>query len=151
MKKHKLWSYAPYRPPFTEIGDIYICRIVPTTDTILLEWQGSLGKSFVYCKEINSDEFIKVGETDVNSFEIKGLVSDTDYCFYVENGEKKSRIRLARCGNSVGTTVNYLHPEDEAYKFSGRYLCSPSMVRHPDGFLLASMDLYAGGHPQNLT
>lgn len=30
-------------------------------------------------------------------------------------------------------------------------MCSPSLVRHPDGFLLASMDLFAGKHPQNLT
>ena len=64
---------------------------------------------------------------------------------------KKSRIRLARCGESVGAAVNYLHPDDEAYAFSGRYLCSPSLVRHPDGYLLASMDLFAGNHPQNLT
>ena len=63
----------------------------------------------------------------------------------------KSRVRLARCGKSIGTVVNYLHPEDEAYGFSGHYLCSPSMVRHPDGFLLASMDVFAANHPQNLT
>ncbi len=23
------WSYAPYRPYFYEVGDIYICRISP--------------------------------------------------------------------------------------------------------------------------
>jgi hypothetical protein len=38
-----------------------------------------------------------------------------------------------------------------AYSFSGHFLASPSMVRHPDGFLLASMDVFAGGLPQNLT
>lgn len=64
---------------------------------------------------------------------------------------KKSRIRLARCGSAVGTVVNYLHPDDEAYAFSGRFLCSPSLVRHPEGYLLASMDLYKGGDPQFLT
>jgi hypothetical protein len=44
-----------------------------------------------------------------------------------------------------------LHPDDEVYAFSGRYLCSPSIVKHPDGYLLASMDLYASASPQNLT
>lgn len=58
---------------------------------------------------------------------------------------------MARCGKSVGTVVNYLHPDDEAYAFSGIYLCSPSLVKHPDGYLLASMDVFAGDHPQNLT
>ena len=60
-------------------------------------------------------------------------------------------MRLARCGDCIGTVVNYLHPDDDAYAFSGRYLCSPSLVRHPDGYLLASMDVYAASHPQNLT
>ncbi len=27
MKKHKGWSYAPYKPLFFDIGDIYICRL----------------------------------------------------------------------------------------------------------------------------
>ncbi len=65
--------------------------------------------------------------------------------------KKKSRVRLARTGDAVGVVVKYLHPDDTAYSFSGRYLCSPSPVRHPDGFLLGSMDLFAGEHPQNPT
>ncbi len=84
-------------------------------------------------------------------FDIANLEPETDYEFYVKAGERTSLIRLARTGKTVGTVVNYLHPDDEVYSFSGRYLCSPSLVRHPDGFLLASMDLFAGDHPQNLT
>jgi len=26
MKAHPAWSYAPYRPPFFETGDLYLCR-----------------------------------------------------------------------------------------------------------------------------
>lgn len=63
-----------------------------------------------------------------------------------------SRLRLARTGFVPGgSVVNYLHPEDGAYAYSGRCLCSPSLVRHPDGFLLASMDVFQGGAPQDLT
>lgn len=47
--------------------------------------------------------------------------------------------------------MNYLHPEDNVYGFSGQYLCSPSLVRHPEGYLLASMDLFGHDTPQNLT
>jgi len=47
--------------------------------------------------------------------------------------------------------VNYLHPQDETYAFSGRYLCSPTLVRAPSGALIAGMDVFEGGGPQNLT
>ena len=76
--------------------------------------------------------------------------SITDYEFYVQANHKKSLIRLARTGKIVGTVVNYLHQDDDVYAFSGKYLCSPSLVRHPDGFLLASMDLFNYNSPQNL-
>ena len=51
----------------------------------------------------------------------------------------------------MGTVVNYLHPDDPYYAFSGQYLCSPSLLRLPDGELLASMDLFGYNTPQNLT
>ena len=152
MKGTSTWSYRPYRPLLTDVGDIYICRIAPQTDRIHFEWL-SLGdiRYDVYFRKRGEGDFIHWETTEKNESDIQGLSDQTEYEFFVSSGEKKSRIRLARCGASIGTVVNYLHPEDEAYAFSGRYLCSPSLVRHPDGFLLASMDLFAGNHPQNLT
>ena len=153
MKGYHLWSYHPYSPLIFEKGDIYICRIVPHARGIHFEWlaQGD-GKYSVYYRERETGDFMLWGETSDTHCDIEELKDKTDYEFYVTSGELKSRIRLARCGTAVGNSVvNYLHPDDEAYAFSGRYLCSPSMVRHPDGFLLASMDLYAHAHPQNLT
>ena len=47
--------------------------------------------------------------------------------------------------------MNYHHPEDDAFAYSGRYLCSPSTVRLPDGALVASMDVFEGGCPQDLS
>ncbi len=58
---------------------------------------------------------------------------------------------MARTGAAVGTVVNYLHPSDTAYEFSGHCLCSPCLVRLDNGNLLASMDIFNGGAPQNLT
>lgn len=152
MNGQSLWSYAPYKPFFHETGDIYVCRIVPTEDSIHLEWLDT-GKAeyTVKYRTLGESDFITYCVTDKKECDINGLEKDTDYEFFVSTNEKKSRIRFARCGESVGTAVNYLHPDDEAYSFSGRYLCSPSLVRHPDGYLLASMDLYAGACPQNLT
>lgn len=152
MKGQSLWSYAPYRPFLYPSGDIYICRVAPTMDAITLDWLDIGDKQYaVYCRVRGEGKFSLVGETNRCTFTVTGGVPDTDYEFYVASGDKCSRVRLARCGAVEGTVVNYLHPDDEVYSFSGRYLCSPSLVRHPDGYLLASMDLYAPSAPQNLS
>lgn len=151
MKGNNYWSYAPYRPLLTDVGDIYICRIAPGENSIHFEWLDGGEEYNVYLRKRGEEEFEFYKIVKENQCDITDLETETDYEFYVQSGEKKSRIRLARTGKTVGVVVNYLHPDDEAYSFSGRYLCSPSMVRHPDGFLLASMDLFAGDHPQNLT
>lgn len=151
MKAIGTWSHHPYRPLLTDVGDVYICRVVPAETTISFEWLPCGGPYTVFYKKREDEDFIRFGETADTVCTITGLCPDTDYSFYVAVGEKKSRVRLARCGKSVGTVVNYLHPDDECYAFSGRYLCSPSLVRLPNGTLLASMDVYAHAHPQNLT
>ena len=152
MKAHKSWGYAPYKQPFFETGDIYICRVAPDETEISFDWLSIGDVTYsVYCRARGEGEFTQVGATKECTYLITGLASEQDYEFYVKADGKKSRIRLARCAPVIGTVVNYLHPDDEAYEFYGRYLCSPSMVRHPDGFLLASMDLYEGLAPQNLT
>ena len=145
------WSYAPYKPYFHETGDIYICRVVPSETAIHLEWLPVADTYEIYYRLRNTDAFTLYEATADCACTITGLTAKTDYEFYVSSGVFRSRIRLARTGTSVGTVVNYLHPDDEAYAFSGRYLCSPSLVRHPNGYLLTSMDLFAGNAPQNLT
>ena len=152
MKGYNLWSYCPYRPLIDTVGDIYICRIAPGEDRIHFEWLSADEDEYtVFYRKRSENGFILIGKTAKCEFDIVDLDSDTDFEFYVQAQNKKSRVRLARTGKAIGTVVNYLHPDDMAYSFSGRYLCSPSLVRHPDGFLLASMDLYAHEHPQNLT
>jgi hypothetical protein len=152
MKGYNLWSYAPYRPFLWEVGDVYICRVAPSKNGIHLEWLDAGCDDYeIFCRRRDTEEFTSQGKTTALEFDIVGLEENTDYVFYVKSGEKKSRIRLARCAETVGTVVNYLHPDDNCYSFSGRALCSPSLVRLPDGGLLASMDVFAGEHPQNLT
>ncbi|MBQ1212182.1 MAG: exo-alpha-sialidase [Clostridia bacterium] len=152
MKGQSIWSYAPYKPYFHNTGDIYVSRIAPTEHAVHIEWLDSSADSYsVFYRKRGDEDFIKIADTAHNECDITALDIDTDYEFYVEANGKRSRTRLFRCGEGVGNTVNYLHPDDEVYSYSGRYLCSPSMVRHPDGYLLASMDLYAGACPQNLT
>ncbi len=152
MKAHRAWSYAPYRPPFTDCGSPYVCRVAPAADRIRLEWlpDGS-ARYRVFYRLRGTEEYRLAGTTADTAMTVTGLTCGETYECYVEGDRGRSRVRLARCGAYVDTMVNYLHPEDLAYDFSGRYLCSPSLVRHPDGFLLASMDLFAPQYPQNLT
>ncbi len=153
MTGKSTWSYTPYVPFLYNRDDIYVCRIAPDETSFHIEWMGT-----------NKDKGTKVflrregqGEFELKAFVFKpectipDLEENTDYEFYLENGDKKSNVRLVRTGKNVGTVVNYLHPRDSYYAFSGRYLCSPSFIRHPDGYLLSSMDLFAGGAPQNLS
>lgn len=152
MKGYNLWSYAPYKPLLRNVGDIYVCRIAPNENCIHVEWLSTGASEYcVFCRKRGAGEFSLVVKTERVECDIMSLDADVDYEFYVRAGSAKSLVRLARTGRPVGTVVNYLHPDDKAYAFSGRYLCSPSMVRHPDGFLLASMDVFAGDYPQNLT
>lgn len=152
MKGYNGWSYTPYKPLLFEAGDIYICRIVPGVNSIHFEWLGDEAAEYrVFLREKEEGVFACQGVVCGNTYTINGLAEKRDYEFYITVGEKKSRVRLARTGKSVGTVVNYLHPDDKVYSFSGNYLCSPSLVKYPDGTLLASMDIYEGNAPQNLT
>jgi hypothetical protein len=51
MKGQGLWSYSPYRPPMYNVGDIYICRVAPSAESIHLEWLGAECAEYsVYCR-----------------------------------------------------------------------------------------------------
>ena len=144
------WSYPAYTPLLWERGELYISRLAPGKDCIHLEWM-PCGETAVYIGKVGENHFSLAGSTTGCEYDIIGLDTDTDYAIYVACGEKKSLVRLARTGETVGTVVNYLHPDDRYYAFSGNYLCSPSLLRLPDGGLLASMDLFGSNTPQNLT
>ena len=151
MGKSINWNYSPYRPFFFEVGDIYISRVAPGKDCIHFEWLGEKSKKYsVYFKKRDEEEFVLYKEVSEPCCDIEGMESGTDYEFYVACGDLKSRVRIARTGEVPGVVINYLHPDDKAYSFSGNYLCSPSIVRHPSGCLLASMDLFGHSAPQNL-
>ena len=80
-----------------------------------------------------------------------GLTNGTLYAVQLCADGVSSRIRLAVPCDVPGAVVNYIHPFDPAYGFSGRFTCSPSLLRLADGSLLASHDVYARAGGQNLT
>ena len=138
-----------------DAGTPYIARVVPYTHSIHIEWLPCEGvREYTLLLAPRGETPRQVAKTEKTHYDFEGLETDRDYCFCVTCEAGQSRLRLARTGERDGTdgvTVNYLHPEDDAYAFSGRYLCSPSMVRLPDGALVASMDVFEANRPQNLT
>ena len=146
------WSFAPYMPFLHETGEPYLCRLAPSATGFRCEWLWTGEGNFtVFLRRRNQGSFAPVYETRDTFAEITGLQENCEYECYVSCGEHQSRVRLIRTGEPVGTVVNYLHPEDRAYGFSGSALCSPSLLQLDDGSLLASMDVYESKAPQNLT
>mgnify|MGYP001169633677 CR=1 FL=1 len=150
MKGYNRWNYHPYTPLDWPEETFYICRLAPGEDSFCGEWTGPK-KATLRFGVCETTQHSAQTVTD-NKFLIGGLEPETEYWFYLEDSAgNKSRIRRVRTGAVPGTVVNYLHPKDSYYSFSGSYLCSPSLVRLPSGALLASMDLFGHGAPQNLT
>jgi hypothetical protein len=151
------WSYRPYSPydQYHKRELPYICRLSPGVASIELEWidAGDNGVHLLYYRKYRTNDPYGVITLDSQIGTIMGLEPECDYEMYLvrENGSGSSDIRIARTGPSIGTVVNYLHPEDDSYAFSGKSLCSPSIVKLPSGALLASMDVFSGKAPQNLT
>lgn len=127
-----------------------IMRIIPGETDISLEWKATQETSQVLFSLRGRSEWQCVKATGHTAV-ITGLEENQDYEVYVQTDDKKSVVRLARTGTVPGIPVNYLHPDDPVYLFSGNYLCSPSILKLPDGRYLASMDVFKAGYPQNLT
>ena len=148
--KH-FWSWEHYVPHHLE-RHLSIDRIAPSVNSIFLAWCGGKGPWTVCIRPKGSEEPWKQFETADSQLPIENLKTDEDHEFFVSSQDGiKSEIGYARTGDFPGIVVNYLHPEDIKYAFSGRCLCTPSLLIHPDGYYLASMDLYEGSSPQNLT
>ncbi len=156
MRGYSNWNYRPY----SRLNQLekrlqpYICRLAPGHDVINLEWldNGSNSGHTLQIR-IRSTQIWTDIPLDTAATTVKGLQPDQDYELRVIRNDDgiESDVRLARTGDYVGIPVNYLHPEDDAFAFSGHSLCSPSLVKLPSGALLASMDVFSGHAAQNLT
>lgn len=154
MKGYNGWSYAPYIPAdrLHRPAVPYICRLAPGEHAVEIEWRypGGEGDCTLWYTLRGEENWIRQpGRGPL--LRIDGLRRDQDYQLYLELPDgTRSMTRLFRTGEIPGTVVNYLHPEDTQYAFSGSYLCSPSILKLQSGALLASMDLFRGHAPQNL-
>lgn len=150
MRAVNSWSYERYRPAVHEDDRIYINRTVPEDGKIRIYHDGGEGSEVFYRRKDSEGGWSRMLSAP-DQVVIVGLENEVDYEYYIRNEDRESLHGFARPGSVPGTVVNYLSMFDPKYKFSGRYLCTPCILSHPDGYLLASMDVYEKGAPQNLT
>ncbi len=158
MRGIKGWDSHPYHPYNRKEEQFapYICRLAPAEHSIDLQILDNAAPDAarrVRYRKVGTEAWQAEPMTGC-THTICGLDSDCEYELVVcraEDEAKCSRVRLARTGFYPDTIVNYLHPEDKQYDFSGHALCSPTIAKLPSGTLLTAMDVFEGERPQNLT
>lgn len=145
-------------------GSLHIMRLAPGEGQVTVDWldfETAAAGSRTYTLEYKLR-----GETETASVPLTAssgtitvgeLRDGADYELLIRADDRhaaageplRSPARLVRPGHVPGTVVNYIHPEDYTYDFSGRSPASPSIVRLPDGALLASHDIFWGKEGQN--
>lgn len=154
MRGKTHWNEKPHIYAFEDPNAVYISRLAPGETDLTLEWTDATqeGSYILQWRPMFACEPWQ--EKPVQGYEayIDGLQPWRDYEVRVarQNGEL-CRTRFFRTGKVPGTIINHLHPQDERYAFSGRCICSPNLIKLPSGKLLASMDVYVGRGPQNLS
>ena len=134
MKGITSWNFTPYVTPLNpQRGNSpYICRIAPGIKKFEFDFidNGAVGASYTLLlrkREYTTFERIPL---DGMSGKVDGLDDERDYEFCVERDDgTRSSVRIVRTGYVPGLPVNYLHPKDLEYDFSGRFLFSPSLVK----------------------
>ena len=94
MKAHRAWSYAPYRPPFVEIGDVYINRVVPTENSIEIEWLAAKGEKKAYIRERGNGEFAFAGRSKMINLSFAILKTRRSMSFLSSALERKAESVL---------------------------------------------------------
>lgn len=158
MKGITGWSYRPYLPAdrMEEANQPYICRLAPSMHAVeveVLDNGAPQARHILKIRLKGTMEPWREVAMDGPVAVIDGLQAYSDYELYAQRSgseAERSAWRFVRTGFYPDTMVNYVHPQDDIYAFSGRYLCDPTFVRTPSGALVAAMDVYEHNAPQQL-
>jgi hypothetical protein len=155
-----------------EFGNLFINRLVPGNGSFHIEWSCNEGYTckndeyLIRIYELESDidvpvapmqsDFLYSFDSQLQESEISGLCNGIDYVVSLSkyrNGKKiaQAPVRLIRPCPAPGVTVAYNHPEDFTFATSGCYLCSPTILRLPEGRLILGHDFYSPKGGQNLS
>lgn len=157
MRGNTRWYHRPYQPmnSLTVAQSPYICRLAPFADGAEVQILDNGAPGAAHLLKVRPMGTLEPWQTfglGGDRTVIDGLAPWTDYEILAEraDGSASSALRFFRTGEYPGRMVNYLHPKDTQYAFSGRALCTPCLARLPSGTLIASMDVFASRAPQNL-
>lgn len=151
MRGNTGWNYRP----FTRLTEVsrqslpFICRVAPFPAGFDLQWfdngQPDGEHRLLYRVYTTLGPWTEM-PLAADTARVEGLDNHQDYEFKIvrADGSGESAVRLVRTGEVPGIVVNYLHPEDRIYDFSGHSLCSPTIVKLPSGDLMTAMDVFSG-------
>lgn len=155
MKGYSGWNYKPFYSMDQSYRkeNPFIAALRPGDGCIQVEWYDPVSaRHALYIEDDNG--FSRTVAAEESHVLVEGLENGKTYTFTVKDCDDPARCserRLAGIAPVVGYPVNYLHPEDTCYDFSGHALCSPSILRLKSGTLLVSMDVYQHLRAQNLS
>jgi len=159
LKLTNSWNYRPYTELFNmKRGDLpYICRLSHNENSFTADYIDNAAEDEPHTlmwRQRDKGNYTAVPISG-STVTVTGLCKDTDYEFYIcrrNNPDERSETRLVRTGFAPGKVINYLHPEDTAYAFSGTALDSPSLVKLPSGRIVVSMGVHKSAlYGENLT
>lgn len=157
MRGYSGWSYRPFYSMDESFrsGYPYIAALRPGDECIEIEWYDEncvhINHSLLIWNEEDECRQIPINKNHVL---VEKLENGKTYRFQVVDNKEQARcshIRRAIIAPVIGYPVNYLHPQDDCYSYSGHSLCSPSILKLKSGALLVSMDIYKHRQGQNLT
>lgn len=148
MKGLTSWIHRPFKPctDYTQVNMPCICRVTPDEHSFTFQWfdLGFSGGHTLSYRKVGDHEPVFTRPLTQHIVTVSELEDSVDYEFTVSRVDAHgTATRLVRTGKIPGDTViNYLHPKDPVYSFSGRFLGSPNIVRCPSGRLIAAMDVF---------
>ncbi len=156
MKSLTTWIHRPFKPYYLHRQENlpYICRISPDEGSFLIEWydNGFEGEHTLTVTDKETNNVVKTIKLEQKIVTVNNLPDLTDFRITISrNGAEGQTERLVRTGKIPGDTViNYLHPKDPAYSFSGKFLGSPNIIKCPSGRLISAMDIFWAKEYQSL-
>ncbi|MBQ7036619.1 MAG: exo-alpha-sialidase [Clostridia bacterium] len=154
MKAGHSWNYTPYAP-FDRQSDLenpMFLRLAPQKNGFQMEWYAPKAATYTLFVREREGKAEKAYPLTDKTITVSDLSERETYILRIDGPSgTKSRERLLYTMDVPGTVINYLHPEDPAYIYSGKFLCSPSLVIMPSGKYIVSMDVFNRHAPQNHT
>ncbi|MBQ4087692.1 MAG: exo-alpha-sialidase [Clostridia bacterium] len=153
-------SYVNHRPYIPhnrseEQNNPYICRLAPFATGFTFEWfdHADDGEHTLFYRKRWGDRTMTTMAISEAVITVNGLEEHQEYEFYIESKRgNRSFLRPLRTDTPPVdcAVINYIHPEDNQYFFSGHYFGSPTLTRCPSGKIVAGMDVFGNGS-QNIS